>query len=123
MAQATSNVYDRPIGSRKMEAAVRSGQTDRQVTDGIEIVYYLRLPSGVIKIGTTAHPLKRLQQHRRLFGDFEPLGIEHGGRSLETERHRQFAHLRVPGTREHFLPKQELIDHIDSLRMALGLSG
>ena len=96
--------------------------TPRSATRGVEIVYYLRLPDGLIKIGTSAEPLDRLARHRRDKGATDVLAIEFGGRALERERHEQFAHLR-DGRHEHFAPEPDLLAHIDYLRAGLGLAG
>lgn len=98
-----------------------SPQTDRQATQGVEVVYYLRLPDGLIKIGTSRRALERLSTHRRKTGVDEVLAVEFGGRDLERQRHEQFAAERE-GRREHFTASDALMSHIQSLRDALGLS-
>jgi len=81
------------------------------VDDGI--VYYVRR-GPLIKIGTTADP-------RRRFSEPLPdaiLAYEPGGRDLESCRHKQFRHIRTG--REHFLPKPDLLAHIDEVLAAHG---
>ena len=113
--------YSPSVHAHRVLRQETSAQTTRQATRGIEVVYYLKLADGNIKIGTSRQAVDRLRQHRKRFGDFEPLAVELGGRDLEAERHRQFAHLRV-GRAEHFQPGPDLLDLIDSLRSALGLT-
>jgi hypothetical protein len=93
----------------------------RTLTRGIDIVYYLVLPDGNVKIGTTNRPLDRLSEHRRRTGADDVLAIEFGGRDLERQRHREFAAERT-GLAEHFAPSDALMAHIASLRQALNLT-
>lgn len=95
--------------------------TDRSATKGLEIVYYLRLPDGLIKIGTSSEPLDRLRRHRADKGQIEVLAIEFGGRDLERQRHLEFTSERH-GNFEHFTPSDALMAHIATLREALNLS-
>ena len=97
-----------------------TGVTDRTATRGLSIVYYLRLPDGLIKIGTTSRPLDRIGEHRRKSGSVEVLAIEFGDDQLERMRHNQFRSWRV-GRAEHFEPSTELQAHIDGLRAELGI--
>ena len=90
------------------------GQTAKQATNGVAVVYYLRLPDGRIKIGTSRDVLTRLTRHRKRFGDVEVLAIEFGGRDLESQRHREFADLLDEG-REIFRPDSRLAEHIATL--------
>ena len=75
----------------------------------VEVVYYLRFRDR-IKIGTSSNPRSRLAQLR--FDEL--LAFERGGRTIEQERHSQFAEQRFPG-REWFHSHRALTDHIDSL--------
>lgn len=70
----------------------------------IDIVYYIRWRDR-IKIGTTHRPRGRLAvlQHEEL------LAFERGDRTVERERHRQFAGLREGG--EWFTAAPELVAH------------
>ncbi|QKJ20944.1 GIY-YIG nuclease family protein [Microbacterium hominis] len=74
----------------------------------VEVVYYLRWEQR-IKIGTSSRPRQRLAAiwHQEL------LAFERGGRTLERERHRQFAELREGG--EWFLADESLLSHIASI--------
>lgn len=74
----------------------------------VDVVYYLRYADR-IKIGTSAQPRRRLGaiRHDAL------LAFERGGRSLEQQRHRQFAALREGG--EWFRAAPELLAHITEL--------
>lgn len=111
----------RPGMADVMVANTQAATTARQATSGVEIVYYLRLPDGLIKIGTSRKALDRLAQHRRSKGASEVLAVEFGGRDLEAARHAQFKTDRV-GRAEHFNPSDGLMQHIADLRAALGLT-
>lgn len=93
----------------------------RLATQGMDIVYYLELPDGRIKIGTTNRPLDRISEHGRKSGTTKVLAIEFGGRDLERQRHADFADDR-DGRAEHFTPSDALMAHIATLRQALNLS-
>ncbi|WP_403023750.1 GIY-YIG nuclease family protein [Salinibacterium sp. GXW1014] len=75
----------------------------------IDVVYYLRFDRRV-KIGTSAHPRRRLAAIRHE----ELLAFERGDRRLEQQRHREFAGCREGG--EWFTLTPELAAHIDRLR-------
>ena len=75
----------------------------------VDVVYYLRFGDR-IKIGTSRNPRGRLAQLR--FDEL--LAFERGDRSLEQERHAQFADARYPGS-EWFHSHKELTDHIRML--------
>lgn len=75
----------------------------------VEVVYYLRYRDRV-KIGTSAGPRRRLASIRHE----ELLAFECGGRTLERERHRQFAEIREGG--EWFTFTAELREHTATLR-------
>ncbi len=74
----------------------------------MEVVYYLRYADR-IKIGTSGRPRQRVAAIRH----DELLAFELGGRSLEQQRHRQFAALREGG--EWFRAGPELLKHIAAL--------
>jgi hypothetical protein len=76
----------------------------------VHVVYYLRFGDR-IKIGTSARPRSRLAQLRY----DELLAFERGGRSLEQQRHREFAGQRFPGS-EWFHVNDELLAHIRVLQ-------
>lgn len=78
----------------------------------IEVTYYLRYDRRV-KIGTSRRPRQRLASIRH----DELLAFERGGRSVEQQRHREFASARAGG--EWFTLTDELRAHIASVR-ALG---
>lgn len=94
-----------------------SGQTTRQATHGLEVVYYLRLPDGRIKIGTSTDVLARLNRHRKRWGNVTVLAIEFGGRNLERQRHLEFAEYLAAG-REIFTPGPRLAEHLKALQCA-----
>lgn len=75
----------------------------------IDVVYYLRFDARV-KIGTSRNPKQRLGSIRH----DELLAFEQGGRSVEQQRHREFASVREGG--EWFTLTPELRDHVRRLR-------
>lgn len=78
-----------------------------------QVVYYIRRDSR-IKIGTTTNMQQRMSQ---LMPD-EILATEPGGRAMEKQRHKQFAHIRYRG--EWFTPSEELLAHIEAVRAEHG---
>lgn len=75
----------------------------------IDVVYYLRFDRRV-KIGTSMRPRQRLGSIRH----DELLAFERGGRQLEQQRHREYAHIREGG--EWFTLTRELRSHIKALQ-------
>ena len=76
-------------------------------------VYFIRDRSKV-KIGYSINPETRM----KIFTTHTPLKLlatELGGRKREGQLHKQFAHLRVKGTREWFYLKPELEKYISGL--------
>lgn len=74
----------------------------------VDVVYYLRWRDR-IKIGTSSRPRGRLAQLRH----DELLAFERGDRTLEQQRHAQFAALRLGG--EWFAAKAPLLEHVAAL--------
>lgn len=83
----------------------------------IGVVYYCELRPGIVKIGTT------LNLYSRMSGLHIPracvLAAEPGTYDVETQRHRQFAHLRI-GRPEDFIVDDGLRAHIDQLAIEHG---
>ena len=105
------NVY-----SRSLFSGASVLESDRQVTKGIDVVYYVKHLRHV-KIGTTAEIFKRISHLGCAPSDV--LAIEFGSFDLERQRHEQFAHLLEPTLgREHFRLGPDLKQHIISLRSA-----
>jgi hypothetical protein len=75
----------------------------------IDVVYYLRYRDQV-KIGTTVNPRQRFTA---IWHD-EVLAFERGNRTLEQQRHRQFAADRS-GASEWFRLSPAILDHVDAL--------
>ncbi len=75
----------------------------------VDVVYYLRFGDR-IKIGTTAHPRRRLAA---IWHD-ELLAFERGDRSVERRRHLLFADDRYPRT-EWFRRSPALDEHVSAL--------
>lgn len=78
------------------------------------VVYYARIGQQ-IKIGRTVHLAARM----KALGVDELLATEPGDFALETQRLRQFAHLKVnDGRREYFRAGPELLEHVAALQRA-----
>lgn len=75
----------------------------------VDVVYYIRFDERV-KIGTSRRPRQRLASLRH----DEVLAFERGGRSVEQQRHREFASIREGG--EWFTFTRELRAHVARLR-------
>jgi hypothetical protein len=92
-------------------------------TKGVEVVYYIRLKSGAIKIGTSANFTQRARKYGVSLnrGSDRVLAIELGGRDLERQRHEEFSTIRI-GKSEHFLARPVLMQHIKRLREVLGVN-
>lgn len=76
-------------------------------------VYFARDTEGLIKIGISNNPTKRMKDPPA-----ELIGCVEGDRSLETSLHRKFSHIRAKGLgREWFLPKRELLRYIAGLNL------
>ena len=79
------------------------------------MIYFIRCPRRLVKIGTCRDLGKRIKQLTPEFvgandGPLEVLGVIDGGRPEEATHHKQFAHLRV--SRELFRPDGDLLDYI-----------
>lgn len=82
------------------------------------VVYYVQLGEW-IKIGYSKNLRARLHQLRAEPGHV--LAVEPGGRSIEEQRHQQFAHLRPRAKWENFAPAEDLAEHIAALREQHGI--
>lgn len=79
------------------------------------VVYFVRIPNGHIKIGTTTNMHRRLPQLRARFGQLSTMmaavpGFERDERAM----HRKFEALRIANT-EVFSPARELLEFINLL--------
>ena len=92
------------------EAAARPPSSERPSQQG-SVVYYVQ-DGEHIKIGYSTKFVSRLSQLR--IPRDGVLAIEPGGREVESDRHAQFAHLRV-GRWEKFTAADELTAHIAAL--------
>ncbi|WP_353583630.1 GIY-YIG nuclease family protein [Mycobacterium sp. 360MFTsu5.1] len=69
-------------------------------------------------------PLRRIavaarRPFKRRIAEIQPedcIGYEHGNRTIELQRHKQFAHLRVSG--EWFELATDLVRHVNTLAVA-----
>ena len=95
----------------RSERQAREVERRREREEAVSVVYYVALTGGRIKIGTTMNLAQRMKAFR--VRDEDVLAIEQGGRLVELERHRQFAHLRI-GRTEEFRRAPDLEDHIAS---------
>lgn len=84
------------------------------------VVYYIRFGENV-KIGRTTNLVRRMRAfcsvHDQLLA-VEP-GVVVDGLDRETQRHREFAELRIPGT-ELFVPNDALREHIATVVATFG---
>lgn len=96
--------HDLHVAGRTREDEQRAEREART-----HVVYYVALLGDRIKIGTTSRLVARLHEMR--VRDEDVLAIESGGRLVEMERHKQFAHLRI-GRSEEFTRASDLEDHI-----------
>ncbi|MEL4318380.1 GIY-YIG nuclease family protein [Leifsonia sp. YIM 134122] len=76
----------------------------------LDVVYYIRF-GGLIKIGTSANPRRRIAS----LPHDEVLAFERGDRRLEQRRHAQFASQQVNGG-EWFHAHEALLRHIEVVR-------
>lgn len=104
------------IAARKVTNHADGGSAG-EATKGVEVVYYIALDRGIVKIGTSTDFMSR----KHAYAGKRILAVEFGGRALERERHDQFAHLRI-GRHEHFRFTPELAKHITEVRQAVGLT-
>lgn len=87
--------------------------------DGIELIYAIRLPDGIIKIGHT----REIMARRRHF-DSTPeaiLAIKPGTYDEEQAIHEQLAPHRARG-REYYHPTPEVLAYVNGIRDDLGVS-
>ena len=77
------------------------------------MVYFVRLPTGTIKIGFSKDLTSRFNALRGTYGKIEVLKTQEGNRQTERALHRRFEHLRIRRT-EQFLPGQELLEFLGS---------
>jgi hypothetical protein len=108
--------------TRDLLDQVSAGLDDRteprqDQADVIDLVYYVRLPHGDIKIGHTSNLKQRMAGLRLTLADV--MAVEFGGQPKELLRHQQFATLRR-GRTEDFQPDELLIEHILELRSTVG---
>ena len=76
------------------------------------MIYFARLATGAIKIGTAADPRKRMTGLASVYGTPVILLVTMpGGTEKEREIHRRFGHLRL-GKKEQFRPGADLLDFI-----------
>jgi len=75
------------------------------------VIYFVRMPSGSVKIGCTADITTRLKTLASEFGRVELLGTTEGSFDTEKALHQRFSHLRL-GRTEQFKPAVELLAFI-----------
>jgi hypothetical protein len=81
------------------------------------VVYFIKSPAGLIKIGRSKDMKRRLVQFRRSYGEgLEVIALVRGGAFLEAELHRDFASDRQHG--EWFLDSDRLRARITDLASA-----
>jgi hypothetical protein len=72
-----------------------------------EFVYFAQARDGLIKIGTSWVPERRIRSIENMVGPVRTLGLIRGNRALERRWHRRFADARQHG--EWFTPTTELL--------------
>lgn len=84
------------------------------------VVYFIRMPDGCIKIGTTDGGLAQRKRVRK--ADWtDILAITPGYLDLEAEIHERFKQFRL-GRVELFEPAPEIFEFINEIRSGYGLS-
>lgn len=91
---------------------------EREAPASTSVVYYLMTGPTTVKIGYTANLRRRISSLRSELQYV--VAVEHGGRGLEQERHRQFAADRRHKRREDFQLSEALKRHIDELASRRG---
>lgn len=96
------------VGLRRLADAGVLGDLITEIEGRSEFVYLARVRDGLVKIGTSVAPLRRM---REFYGD--PLAILPGGRGYERLLHERFAAYRVESVgSEVFDPRGELAEFI-----------
>lgn len=105
-----------------MRRAIRAGEIERPdavvpaypepeyTCDPVQPVVYYMMIGQMVKIGTSANLVQRIDQ----IGPMDVLAVEAGGVEVERERHRQFGRLRCH--REWFYFRGDLPAHIGQMR-------
>lgn len=81
------------------------------------VVYFVRMPGGFIKIGTTKRLVTRLRSFLAVTDDITLLAHEPGGVQREWQLHAQFMSSRI-GDTERFVPSDDLLAYIAVLNEA-----
>jgi hypothetical protein len=84
-----------------------------------EVVYAIRTPDGLIKIGSTTHLGRRLINLKSQFGEHEFLCFQPGSLADEKAIHIRWRKYRAHG-KEWYHPAPEILDWINENRQALG---
>ena len=104
--EATREERERDLAARK--------QQDVKLNRGeFNVVYYVRMPGDLIKIGTTSQMAARLRNLTLNVSDL--LACEPGSYDLERQRHKQFMQYQWRNS-ERFRAAPELLDHVASIR-------
>lgn len=121
MAIYPGDVYARPsVHETRLEDHARPPSFAALARQLPPVVYFLRTPDGLVKIGHTAGNLgQRRQTFRAQWEDV--LALLPGSRADEAAMHRRFRRHLARG-REFFQPAPEVIDYINELRAGMGLS-
>lgn len=111
-----SEVTSELIKQRQLQTELRR---DERAVVAFNLVYYVALRPGVVKIGSTRNLRGRMNTLR--IRDEDVLAAEPGTEKLERVRHKQFADQRVSGRlREDFALDERLQAHIDQTRETHG---
>lgn len=110
-----------PARARREQAAAAAAEraARRRDAEASSVVYYVRLGTNHIKVGTTEHLAERMVALRVVNPD-DLLAVEPGGYDLEAARHRQFDRWRWRSRREDFAEAPELVEHMAAVRAENG---
>lgn len=104
------------LHSIRIDAAIAQARRNREAREREQkpgAVYYVRLTGDRIKIGWTTNLAVRLATYRSRPEDL--LAVEPGPKTLEAERHAQFAAERLDKRLEDFEMSERLAQHIATL--------
>lgn len=92
----------------------------REIQNGETFVYCIETREGAIKFGMTGDLAKRKTKIE--FGGTERyLGFRPGDHEAEKKIHSALSESRIPGTREYYYPRADVVPMINALRDWMGV--